>query len=229
MTYIIVTLLCAVATALVLSLHRFSAAAESRKTPIYTDIAREYRRWLGRQTPTAVRSLRGRAEAGASRWAPALRNLELRPWLHLAFYASFLYLAVSGFVFAVFVPRGLHGYPLLAHVTAGGIFAVSLTAIVLLRGREYTAAPASRAPSPAALAFDSRRWTITVAGARNTAFWLFVLAGGLLIASAAAPMFPYVRTAGQRLFFDIHRYAALLSVLSAAVFVDLDLYGRRGV
>ena len=44
----------------------------------------------------------------------------------ICFYGSFLYLAASGFFFAIFIPRGLFGYPLVGHVMAGGLFAVCL-------------------------------------------------------------------------------------------------------
>ena len=48
-------------------------------------------------------------------------------WKVWGFYGlllSFVFLALSGFGFALFCPRGLFGLPLLLHVIAGGIFAV---------------------------------------------------------------------------------------------------------
>ena len=46
-----------------------------------------------------------------------------RIWIWAALALSFCYTAASGLAFAIFVPRGLWGLPLLLHVMAGALFA----------------------------------------------------------------------------------------------------------
>jgi hypothetical protein len=152
------------------------------------------------------------------------RKPALEKWLYVSLYASFLYLAASGFFFALFVPRGLYGYPLLGHVVAGGLFAVTLTALVLFKGRDFVSVP-----KPARLSLellDPRKMGITAARVKLWAFWLFALAGSLLTLSALLPMLPLLRTAGQRVLFDLHRTSALGAVAAAMVFAALELFER---
>jgi hypothetical protein len=151
----------------------------------------------------------------------------LEKWLYVSLYASFLYLAASGFFFAVFVPRGLYGYPLLGHVMAGGLFAVTLTALVLFKGRDFVSVPKPALLSLALL--DPRKMGITAARVKLWAFWLFVLAGSLLTLSALLPMLPLLRTAGQKVLFAVHRYGALAAVTAATVYAGLELFERDRV
>jgi hypothetical protein len=140
----------------------------------------------------------------------------------VCFYGSFLYLAASGFFFAIFIPRGLFGYPLVGHVMAGGLFAVCLTIIVLFKGRNFISVP-----KPASLSLtliDPRKMGITPARVKIWAFWLFALAGILLAVSAVLPMLPLLRTPGQEFMFEFHRYSAILSALAAMVFAGLELF-----
>ena len=157
---------------------------------------------------------------------PVWRLPVLEKWLYVCFFWSFLYLTASGFFFGIFISRGLFGYPLVGHVTAGGLFAVSLVIIVLFKGRDFVTVP-----KPASLSLsllDPRKMGITAARVRLWAFWLFVLAGFLLILSALLPMLPLLRTPGQRFMFEFHRYSAVASAAAAMVFVGLELFDRGG-
>ena len=40
-------------------------------------------------------------------------------------------------------------------------------------------------------------------------------------------MLPLLRTPGQKLMFDVHRYSALVSVVAAAVFAGLEVFAAN--
>jgi hypothetical protein len=225
MLFIVLTILVLGATFFGLAFHRFrTTREEARSSLLYAVILRKFLAWL------ALRTIQiGRRAATAAAWAdlkalPLWRKPALEKWLYVSLYASFLYLAASGFFFALFVPRGLYGYPLLGHVVAGGLFAVTLTALVLFKGRDFVSVP-----KPARLSLellDPRKMGITAARVKLWAFWLFALAGSLLTLSALLPMLPLLRTAGQRVLFDLHRTCALGAVAAAMVFAALELFER---
>ena len=226
MTFIIVSLVSAAILFLGLTFHRFCTAhPEARKSTASSVTSGEYGRWVAARTSEFAQSM------SPARWRDITKNLsflkypDLEKWLFLSFYVSFLYLAASGFFFALFIPRGLYGYPLLGHVVAGGIFAVSLSLIVLLRGRNYI--HESRFPESTPLTLDLKRLRLTAESAQDAAFWIFVLAGLTLTATALIPMFPFLRYGGLKLMFELHRYGALVAVLSAVAFVDLERFNSK--
>ncbi len=226
MTFIIVSLVSAAVLFLGLSFHRYSAAyPETQKSSILSGPVRKYGRWVAERTSAMAKN------ASPAKWWDFTKGLslweypDLEKWLFLSFYGSFLYLAASGFFFAFFIPRGLYGYPLLGHVVAGGIFAVSLSLIVLLRGRNYI--HESQHPESTALTLDLKRLRFTAERAQYAAFWIFVIAGLTLTITALIPMFPLLRYGGLKLMFELHRYGALLAVLAAVAFMDLESFNSK--
>lgn len=223
MAFISLTVLVLGATFLGLAFHRFwTTRAEARSTLIYAEIARMFFAWL------LLRAVEMRRKASPRAWWAYLKGLPLwrepvlEKWLFIAFYGSFLYLAASGFFFGIFIPRGLFGYPLVAHVMAGGLFAVCLTIIILFKGRNFVSVPKPASLSLALL--DPRKMGLTAARVKLWAFWLFAAAGVLLILSALLPMLPLLRTAGQSFMFEFHRYSALVSLAAAMVFAGLEVF-----
>ena len=227
MTFILVSLVSAAAVILGLSLHRFvSAGGEAPKRIFAALFSKEYRTWMIGRTIESAKGI------SLSKWRAALESPafwkypDLEKWLFIAFYGSFAYLAASGFVFACLVPRGLYGYPLLFHVMAGALFAVSLAAIVLLRAKDYTLIM-SPLPTLTPVDLTPERLGITPANAQKAAFWIFAFSGFLLTASALFPMLRVFRTPGQKLMFELHRYSALAAVLSGAVFAALESFNTK--
>lgn len=221
-----VSLLLLAAVGLALSLHRFwHGSPGARKNLVATELGRSYLRWLGGQFRLAVRKDAPRAWLAWVKGLKVWRLPAVEKWVFLVFYASFLYLAASGLVFAFFVPRGLYGIPLLLHVIVGGVFAVCLTLILLVKGKDYLLSP--RRFSLELEAFDPRSWSISVAMLQRTLFWLFAAAGFFLIVTALLSMLPWLSTPGQRLVFNIHRWSGLASVLAALPFADLALFNAR--
>jgi hypothetical protein len=223
MLFTIVTVLVLGGAFLGLALHRFwTTREEARSTILYAEIMKKYSAWLALRTIQMSRKASPRAWWGTLKALPLWRAAPLEKCLYIGLYGSFLYLAASGFFFAIFVPRGLFGYPLVGHVMAGGLFAVCLVVVVLFKGRDFISVP-----KPAHLSLtllDPRKMGITPARVRLWAFWLFVLAGFLLTLSALLPMMPLLRTSGQRFMFEFHRYSALASALAAMVFAGLELF-----
>ncbi len=222
MVFILVSLFSTAAVILGLTLHRFMATGrDAPKKPVPAFLSKGYRAWM---IESSIRNFKG---TSLSKWRSSVERLgfwrypDLEKWLFVAFYASFAYLAASGFFFAFFIPRGLYGYPLLLHVVAGAVFAVSLSGIVLLRARNYDVSMISL-PKLDLAELTPERLGFTEANVQKAAFWVFALSGFLLTASALFPMLRVFRTTGQTLMFELHRYSALAAVLSGAVFVDLE-------
>lgn len=226
MLFTIITILSALGLFAGLVFHRFwTTREEARSTILYAEIFKKYVAWLSLRTIQTARKASLKLWWESVKALPLWRLPVLEKWLFVCLYGSFAYLAASGFFFAVFVPRGLYGYPLVGHVMAGGLFAASLTVIVIFKGRNFISVP-----KPASLSLtllDPRRMGITAARVKIAAFWLFVAAGFLLTLSALLPMLPLLRTAGQKLMFEFHRYSALVSAVAAAVYVDLEVFGAR--
>jgi hypothetical protein len=55
-------------------------------------------------------------------------------------------------------------------------------------------------------------------------FWVFLVAGLSLLVSALLPMLPWFPYRGQIILFDWHRWSALVSLVAAIAFADLELF-----
>jgi len=225
MLFTIITVLAVAGTFLALAFHRFWTGLDKDRTNlVYAALLGGFGNWLIRRSKESARKASVRAWWAYVKALPLWRLPVLEKWLFICFYGSFLYLGASGLFFAVFVPRGLYGLPLIGHVLAGGIFAVCLTLVVIFKSRDFTSIP-----EPLELSlrlFDPKRLGMTPARAKHAAFWLFVLAGFLLTLSSLLPMMPLLRTPGQKLMFELHRTSALASVVAAMVYVGMELFER---
>lgn len=226
--FAIITILALLAAGLGLAYRRFRVEHPSAEGNIlYAAIIRDFARWLGRRIPE---TLSRPAPAGWPAWIKGFRLWRLPPfekWLLICLYGSFLYLAASGFFFAIFIERGLYGFPLVLHVVAGAFFAVCLTLIAFLRARRF-----AFNPGPLSLPGDLesvRKFKIPW-GARDWAkglFWVFLLGGLSLTVSALLPMLPWFPYKGQIILFGLHRWSALLTLVAAIGFADLELFAPR--
>lgn len=226
--FTMITIVCAVAVFILLTFHRFWATNEqAAKNLVFSRLLGTYINWLKARTAACWRNRSRWTWSGCLAFIKSLPVWSFRmfeKWLFLLFYLSFLYLAASGIFFALFITRGMYGYPLLMHVAAGGIFAICLTIIVITKARDYI-----EMPRPLVLdisLFDPRRLGITTLRAEYAAFWVLVAAGFLLIVSTVVPMMPFTAYGGQKLMLEIHRYSALAAVVAAVVFADLEFFMR---
>jgi len=226
--FAIVSILALVAACLALAYRRFRLLHPSTEgTILHVVIVRDFTRWLVRRAPECLAKP---APGGWAAWVKGFRVWRLplfEKWFLICLYGSFLYLAASGFFFAVFVPRGLYGFPLVLHVFAGAIFALCLTLVVFLRARRF-----AFNPGPLALPGDLesiRKFRIPWGpqGWAKVCFWTFLVAGVSLAASALLPMLPWFYYKGQVILFGWHRWSALLSLLAGVAFADLELFAPR--
>jgi hypothetical protein len=142
-------------------------------------------------------------------------------WAVAGLVLSFSYLGASGFAFAVFTTRGIFGLPLLLHVIAGGIFAVCLAVILVFRVRKYVFLTGK--PGPAEFSAVTSSWTFSALRTQSVLFWLFIISGLFLVATALFSMLPYFSYKAQLSLVETHRYSALVSLLTAMVFLDRAL------
>lgn len=129
---------------------------------------------------------------------------------------SFCFLAASGFPFALLSAQRLYGIFLLLHVTLGGVFAVCLPLVLILRARHYsfdTEGPefGQAASSPGGKGTAHTPWP-------KIFFWIFMASGLCLIITALTLMLPHFSLVTQLDLFEVHRYSALVSLLSAIAF-----------
>ncbi len=200
-----------------LSYRRFKASSLLQNQPFFSKLT-AYFRWLGFYIPTVF------SHAGWRKiWSFYLAWLNSYPqawqkWALGGFLLSFLYLAASGFAFALFTSRGLFGLPLLFHVFGGGIFSLCLALLVILRAKHYSRlTPQNGMAEASSGSLHLNRLTSLL---RPALFWLFVLSGFSLGLTALLSMFPYFSFEGQAGLVTVHRYSALIGFLSAMLFLD---------
>lgn len=119
----------------------------------------------------------------------------------LAFSAaavSFIVLALSGLIVAV-IGQPLSGFLLLAHTGMGGLFAVSVVVLAILRAEGV-----SRTTE------------------QQVSFWLLLAASLVLMGTAALMMIPLFGTEGQHALVTIHRYAAWAALLAGLRYAWLE-------
>ncbi len=134
-------------------------------------------------------------------------------WLHIGLGLSFLYLALSGFIFAALLFRNLSGLLLVLHMVLGGVFGLGLALMVLFRAKEYPVA--ENWPEP-----HEHHW-------ETICFWVFVLSGFALVLTALLMMLPLWDLMGHLKTVMLHRLAALSALLSAVAFVYFKWYRMR--
>jgi hypothetical protein len=171
-------------------------------------------RQIGR--PNIFRKILAWFEDWTSRFYPGWMK-----WIFAALVLSFLYLAASGFIYGVFVPRGMFGFPLVAHVALGAVFAFGLAFIVVWRARDYAFEKKEEdgLGSFACPIFKNVPAALVV----KILFWVNALAGLLIILSTLFSMLPILPAAAQHPLLNLHRYSALVSALTMIVFADLRL------
>jgi len=186
--------------------------------------AKTYGAWLvGRVKSLFTKGPWNGAKAVLGAWAREHYPGRLK-WVFIAFAACLAYLAASGLFFAVFIPQGMFGYPLLAHVVAGGLFALSLAAVLLWRGRAYRfdkeeTAVFERFACPF---FEN----LSAAFVRKILFWALALFGIIQVVTALGSMLPLFTFDAQQVMIVVHRYSALAIVLTAIVFIDTTFIRR---
>jgi len=225
MLFIILTVIGLLAVLSRLSYIRFQAVgAAERKNPEPFS-AKAYWTWLrSRAKAILTRESYKKAEKIFVDWT-ASHYPGWMKWIFLAFGLSVLYLAASGFFFALFIPRGMFGLPLLGHIILGGLFAFSLTALLAWRGRAY------RLDKDEATVFESFACPVfknlSKTLLRKVLFWAFAAFGLVQVSTALGSMLPIFTFETQQAFIAIHRTSALALLLTAIVFIDVTFIPQR--
>jgi hypothetical protein len=178
-----------------------------------------YFEWLGARTKSSLRVETAQKtwtafEGWCAKYYPGWTK-----WLFAAFILSFAYLAASGLFFAVFISRGMYGFPLVGHVSLGGLFALLLAGLLMARARDYRFDKNEEAVFERFLCPIFKN--IPRAFVRKILFWAFAVFGLLIILSALLSMLPILPADAQKTLLLIHKYTALGSVLAAIVFIDI--------
>lgn len=116
----------------------------------------------------------------------------------------FIYLFVSGFYFSLFSSQRMYGIPLMLHVFFGCFFALLMCAVLIFYAKEFNFIVQESEMKPS-LVFDVKK----------ALFWLFALSSLTLVTTSLLMMIPVFIYQTQLVFFEVHRYSALLSVLAA--------------
>lgn len=141
----------------------------------------------------------------AARPAPMPRYPRIERLLAWMAALGFITLAFTGFVGATLPGQPLQGYWTLIHVSASGMFATGLACLAVMRGQAY--------------AFGS---TVTrFSTAQRICFWTIAASTLVLVLSIVVPMLRLLGTPEQTLAIEVHRAAALVSLLAAMVYVHL--------
>jgi hypothetical protein len=216
----ILTILSVLALLLVLSSHRFLNSPDSTsKVPMEFSL-KAYFPWLGSRIIALFRvAWIKRSEEMYNIWFIQRYPLVQR-WIFICLALSFCYQILSGIVFALLGLR-LFGLFLLLHVTLGGLFAVCLCLAVVLRARYYVWDTENFKGQKGSLNLKTKAgirklWQIIL-------FWVFLASGFVLIITALSQMLPSFSLRTQLVLFEVHRYAALESLLAAIAFFYFSL------
>jgi len=123
-------------------------------------------------------------------------------------FFCFVYLFGSGFYFSLFSTRRMFGLPLMFHMIFGCFFALLMCAVLILYAKKFNF-----------LDQETEKKHKFLFNVKDSLFWLFVLSGLSLVTTSLLMMIPLFIYQTQLVLFEIHRYSALVSVLSALGFL----------
>jgi hypothetical protein len=133
-------------------------------------------------------------------------------WIFFMLAGSFAFMAATGFLFSLFGLIRLQGIPLALHAAAGGLFAAAVTAGAFLRIKDYHPA-----------GFNEKACFSSKKSRRTIAYWIFLLAAFLLMATALIMILPFVHFSFIRTAFFIHRWSALAAAAAAFMWAEAAL------
>ncbi len=208
-----------------LTLHRFRNTRDASRKQSDKSSREVYIPWLFRRIVVFLKTagIKGWRER-YHRWV-VLRHFGRERWIILCLGLSFCFLAASGFLFSLLSSQRMYGFILLLHVTVGGLFAVCLSLATILRARHYRLDTESikrdkDAQAPGKKGSSQISWPTLF-------FWVCVASGFCLIISALTLMLPYFTVNSQLDLFEVHRYSALVALLSAIAFGYFNLLDAR--
>jgi len=200
-----------------------AAAVEGRSSRAF-DLA-SYWTWLRRSAKGALRPESVKKSWSIYRDWTQRRYLGWTKWIFAGLTISLTYLAGSGFFFGIFFRRGMFGIFLLGHVILGGLFAISLAAVMLLRARDYRLNEEESAAYEAIARLIFKN--LSKPFVRKALFWEICALGLVQITTILGSMVPFFTFRAQQAMITIHRYSALAILLAAVVFIDITFVPQR--
>jgi len=149
--------------------------------------------------PALTKNLKNRYQKNISSFLSKTNQIIL-----VLLFLCFVYLSVSGFYFSLFSRYRMYGLPLLFHVILGCFFALLVCAVLLLYAENFSF-----------LNRETEKKHKLSLKVINILFWLFVLSCLSLVTTSLLMMIPVFIYQTQLVFFEVHRYSALVSVLTA--------------
>ncbi len=208
-----------------LTLHRFRNTTDTSRKGSDKSSTATFIPWLFRQIFVFLKTagMKGWRER-YHRWI-VLRHPGRERGIIICLGISFCFLAASGFIFSLLSSQRLYGFILLLHVTVGGLFAICLSLATIMRARHYRL-DAENIMRDKKTQISEGKNTFQISW-QTIFFWICVASGLCLIISALTLMLPYFTVNVQLDMFEVHRYSALVSLLSAIAFAYFSLFDAR--
>lgn len=183
-----------------------------------------YLPYLSARLKTFVKSIVGKGLKSFSVERIVSNNRGWEGRILYGLYGSSIYLILSGFLSAFFFPRGLSGLPLFLHVVSGGVFAVCLTAAIYVKAKDYTFHTISSFQNKDLA--EERNNQEEMPSKVKLLFWIIAVSGLSLITTALASMLSFFPSTTQFGLLVIHRYSALIGLLSTIAFIHFSSIGK---
>ena len=129
----------------------------------------------------------------------------------LAVFLSFIALAVTGYVPVFVFDQAISGYWLIVHVSAGGVFAVSLAGLAVMEASRNRFS-ADKADVLRAL--------------RKACFWAVLVTSLVMFISVAMSMFNLFGTVNQERMVEVHKYSAMVIAIAGIIYAYLAFTKR---
>jgi hypothetical protein len=132
--------------------------------------------------------------------------------IYLAVGGSFAILALSGFIAAIGWGGPMQGYLLMLHCTVAPVFCIALVALGCIWAERCR--------------FKAEDWQNCTALCVKLCFWSTLVFGIPLIFSIVISMLPIFGTCGQEFFYHLHRWSALVIVITGVLMFYLTFVSR---
>jgi len=139
-----------------------------------------------------------------------LKNCRIKATLYIILFLSIFVLAVTGFWATIITGEPSTGYLLMLHCTAavGFCFALPLSLIISAEKNRFILGDFSPG--------------LRLVGVSKICFWIVTAAAIPLILSMILSMFPLFGPVGQEFLYQLHRFCALLLVVTGLIYLGFS-------
>ncbi|MCK4763654.1 MAG: hypothetical protein KAW12_15745 [Candidatus Aminicenantes bacterium] len=153
-------------------------------------------------------------------------------WVFLLFCISLVIQVLTGFFFTLFMTRAMSGFPVLFHMAAGGVFAMTLCILVALRVGIFSLPASWRQTNKSAKKSKLNKDFLPknnspINRTQAAAGWAVALAGFILVLTALILMTPLFSTEFNLWFTGLHRWMGLAALIAAAIYAYHSVPGHK--